>query len=124
MKSIRRLRSILRSLALLTAITASFTFSLLAQEETNLPPISFNTNSLSWTQALQQWGQAVINAAPTNIAVVPYATYAPSAPHKWGGGILTLWNITPYLGAGMGMDYLGCFPSSPVTWRCRRRSSH
>ena len=109
MNPIRRLRSILLLVALVATITASLTFSLLAQEETNLPPISFNTNSLGWAQALQQWGQAALSAAPTNLAVVPYATYAPSAPHKWGGGILTLWNITPYLGAGMGMDYLGSF---------------
>lgn len=51
----------------------------------------------------------------TNIAVNPYATYAPKSPHaKIGGGIFTVVNLNPQstsvqVGAGLGLDWLGQF---------------
>lgn len=45
----------------------------------------------------------------TNIEVVPYLTYAPSAPTKYGGGVLAIYNLNNYVGAGAGVDWLGHF---------------
>lgn len=51
----------------------------------------------------------VLNA--TNWAFVPYATYAPETKKGalWGAGALVAYNINPYVGAGVGIDYLGRF---------------
>jgi hypothetical protein len=45
----------------------------------------------------------------TNYAIAPYATYAQSAPTKFGGGILGIYNVNNYVGAGIGLDWLGGF---------------
>ena len=45
----------------------------------------------------------------TNYAIAPYATYAPKAPTKLGGGILGIYNVNNYVGAGLGLDWLGGF---------------
>ena len=45
----------------------------------------------------------------TNYAIAPYATYAPKAPTKIGGGILGIYNVNNYVGAGLGLDWLGGF---------------
>jgi hypothetical protein len=45
----------------------------------------------------------------TNYAIVPYATYAPKAPTKIGGGALIIYNVNNYVGAGLGVDWLGGF---------------
>jgi hypothetical protein len=45
----------------------------------------------------------------TNYAVEPYATYAPNAPTKWGGGLLAVYNVNQYVGVGLGLDWLGEF---------------
>lgn len=43
----------------------------------------------------------------TNWTVAPYATYAPNAPTKFGGGVLVIYNVSDYVGAGLGVDWLG-----------------
>jgi len=47
----------------------------------------------------------------TNYAIEPYYTYAPSlkSGDKHGGGILAVYNLNKYVGAGIGLDYLGRF---------------
>ena len=45
----------------------------------------------------------------TNYGVIPYATYAPKAPTKMGAGVLVLYNVNNYVGAGIGLDWLGGF---------------
>ncbi len=47
----------------------------------------------------------------TNYSVAPYLTYAPQAPKgaKIGGGFFTAYNFNNFVGAGMGVDYLGKF---------------
>lgn len=45
----------------------------------------------------------------TNYAIQPYATYAPNAPVKWGGGILGLYNFNQNASAGIGLDWLSSF---------------
>src|ERR1035437_3494061 len=45
----------------------------------------------------------------TNYAIAPYLTYANKAPTKIGGGILAIYNVNNYVGAGMGVDWLGGF---------------
>jgi hypothetical protein len=45
----------------------------------------------------------------TNYAIAPYATYAQNAPTKIGGGILGIYNVNNYVGAGLGLDWLGGF---------------
>jgi hypothetical protein len=50
-------------------------------------------------------------ASATNYAVEPYLTYAPSAPsgNQVGGGALIVYNVSHFVGAGLGLDYLGQF---------------
>lgn len=52
-------------------------------------------------------GSGVLSA--TNYAFEPYATYMPSAPKgdRVGGGLLAVYNVNSYVGAGIGVDYLG-----------------
>jgi hypothetical protein len=49
----------------------------------------------------------------TNFAVEPYATYAPKAPEKWGGGVLLAYDVNPQdslqVGIALGLDWLGSF---------------
>lgn len=45
----------------------------------------------------------------TDYAVVPYATYAPNAPTKVGFGALIIYDVSKYVGAGIGIDWLGGF---------------
>ena len=68
-------------------------------------------------------------ASATNYAVEPYLTYASEAPsgNKIGGGAFIAYNISKYVGAGLGFDYLGQFslvsgevqlkvPTQPFAW--------
>ena len=50
-------------------------------------------------------------ASATNYAVEPYLTYATDAPdgNKVGGGALIVYNLSHFVGAGLGLDYLGQF---------------
>ena len=50
-------------------------------------------------------------ASATNYAVEPYLTYAPNAPsnNKIGGGVFLCYNVSKYIGTGLGIDYLGQF---------------
>jgi len=45
----------------------------------------------------------------TNYAVEPYLTYANNAPSgsKIGGGLFLCYNVSQYIGTGLGFDYLG-----------------
>lgn len=43
----------------------------------------------------------------TNYAIEPYFTYAPKLPVKAGAGVLAVYNLNSYIGAGLGVDYLG-----------------
>ena len=47
----------------------------------------------------------------TNVAIEPYATYAPHAQTKWGGGMFLVYNVNPQdlvnVGLGLGLDWLG-----------------
>lgn len=47
----------------------------------------------------------------SNYAIEPYLTYAPKVPKgsKVGGGVFVAYNINDYVGAGIGLDYLGQF---------------
>ena len=69
---------------------------------TNPPAVSFTVSS-----GLSAIWQDVKGA--TNFAIAPYATYAPKAPTKIGGGALFVYNANNYVGAGIGVDWLGGF---------------
>ena len=60
-------------------------------------PVSFNLGTL----------QPLLQA--TNYAFEPYLTYAPGVPsgRRFGAGILAIYNVNDYVGAGLGVDYLG-----------------
>tara|TARA_R110000868_G_scaffold195048_6_gene440755 strand:+ start:1193 stop:1798 length:606 start_codon:yes stop_codon:yes gene_type:complete len=48
----------------------------------------------------------------TNYAIEPYLTYAPKLANGksyTGGGVLAMYNLNNYVGAGLGIDYLGQF---------------
>ena len=65
---------------------------------TNAPP--------AWTTLDQI---IALVGSPTNYAVAPYATYAPNAPSKWGGGIMGVYDVNQNVGLGLGLDWLGSF---------------
>ena len=50
-------------------------------------------------------------ATATNYAFEPYLTYAPSAPsgNQIGGGVFACYNVSKFVGTGLGLDYLGQF---------------
>lgn len=79
-------------------------FSAKAQTATNTVYV---TNTIAATTALTTLWADVKGC--TNYAIAPYATYAPSAPKKLGGGLLAIYNVNQYLGAGVGIDWLGQF---------------
>lgn len=45
----------------------------------------------------------------SNYLIAPYATYAPKAPTKYGGGIMAIYNVNSHLGMAAGLDWLGQF---------------
>jgi hypothetical protein len=96
---ITRAKTVLAAVALaMCGITAQ------AQTVTNTVYV---TNTLAATTALNTLWNDVKGA--TNYAIAPYATYAPSAPTKFGGGLLAIYNVNQYMGAGVGGDWLGNF---------------
>jgi hypothetical protein len=83
---------------MLTIGLAAFLLAGITQAQTNVT-------------ALDPILQQMMGGAITNVTVDPYATYAPSAPTKWGGGILIVYNINPnglvQVGPALGADWLG-----------------
>jgi hypothetical protein len=75
--------------------------------DTNLNPPSISGGLMETYEALAASGLATA----TNYAVEPYLTYAPNAPsaNRIGGGILVVYNVSQFVGAGIGADYLGQF---------------
>lgn len=66
------------------------------------------------TSSVWDYSKTVIASltTATNYTLVPYATYAPAnSSHKslWGGGVLVCYNVNKYVGAVVGVDYLGEF---------------
>lgn len=80
------------------AVASVLALAAVARAQTNPPP---SRNILS--------DLAADLGGVTNWIVAPYATYAPDAPTKFGGGILALYNFNNYIGAGPGIDWLGEF---------------
>jgi len=69
------------------------------------------TNPPSGPSGWSQTATTIFNdvKGATNYGIFPYATYAPSAPKKLGGGILGIYDVNKYVGAGIGIDWLGQF---------------
>ena len=90
-----------------------------ASAQTNAPtdtaglPVVASTNPpASFWDIGKQLGQAVSDSGlgnATNYSVAPYLTYAPKAKDHYGAGVLCVYNVSSYLGAGFGVDYLGSF---------------
>ena len=100
-----------KTIGLLTVL-AALVFTCPAQTNTNTTPSGF----LGW---LEDGGQRLADAMPTNIAIVPYATYAQNAPVKWGGGAMIVYNISQNIGTGLGVDWLGSFSSVSGTFELK-----
>ena len=77
-----------------------------ATAQTNTAP----PDSSMLKQTLDSMSLAKISSI-SNWAVEPYLTYAPSlkSGHKYGAGVLVIYNINNYLGGAVGVDYLGQF---------------
>lgn len=85
--------------------------SAMAQSNTNQVP-NLITNTITIAGGLTQIWDAIETSGlttATNYAIEPYMTYAPSAKDKVGGGIFAAYNISKYIGTGLGLDYLGQF---------------
>lgn len=68
---------------------------------TTPPPASSPTNIFESAVADAQ--------SATNFGAVIYGTYAPEAPTQFGAGALAVYNFNNYVGAGLGLDWLGTF---------------
>jgi len=98
-------------------LLAATTFN--AQAETNTvatnnPVIQQSSNPPTISGALAELYDALSTSGlttATNYAVEPYLTYASQAPsgNRIGGGLLAVYNVSTFVGAGIGADYLGQF---------------
>lgn len=98
----------------LTLVTALIVTSppLRAQEVSITNTVSTATATPTIWGGLSEIARAIGTADvlhATNYAFAPYATYAPKAPEKVGGGLLAIYNVNNYMGAAMGVDWLGHF---------------
>jgi hypothetical protein len=101
---------IVSTIALASTMAASLA---IAQTDTNTPPPVTNTNGPS-TGLLSDIFNSVKASGltkATNWSIDPYATYAPNVAKgsKIGGGLFLTYNVNQYVGAGLGVDYLGQF---------------
>jgi hypothetical protein len=82
---------------------------------TNTPVAVLTTNDVPTINGglLEIWNALETSglATATNYAVEPYLTYAPNAPsaNRVGGGVFLCYNVSKYIGTGLGVDYLGQF---------------
>jgi len=96
-------------------LLATITLSLSLQAQpTNNGAAGTNASAPTISGALTELYAALESSGlttATNYAVEPYLTYAPSAPggNQVGGGLLAVYNLSTYLGTGLGADYLGQF---------------
>lgn len=102
-------------------IAAALTVSLLTSAATAQTVITTSTNGVVTTNStptisggLSEIYDALESSGlttATNYAIEPYLTYAPSAPsgNQVGGGVLAVYNVSTYIGTGLGVDYLGQF---------------
>lgn len=94
-------------------LSLALCFSTKAQTNVNQVPNLLGTNGpITFSGAVGQVWNAFTSSdimQATNYALAPYLTYAPKAPEKVGGGILAIYNVNNYVGAAMGVDYLGSF---------------
>ena len=104
MKTIRCLILVTLALAGVSATNAQSATDNIA---TNAAPASVAAGLAEIYQALAASGLSTA----TNYAFEPYLTYAPGAPahNHIGGGALVAYNVSQFVGAGLGVDYLGQF---------------
>ena len=95
----------MKKLILIAALLVS---GLNLQAQTNLMSMPAPTISGGLGQIASAIGASDI-AHATNYLIAPYATYAPKAPTKIGGGLFAVYNVNNYVGLGLGMDWLGQF---------------
>ncbi|MDE2098685.1 MAG: hypothetical protein KGL39_15635 [Patescibacteria group bacterium] len=97
----------MKTLKLLILALSLATITARAQINTSNLVLSLTTNTVQQT-AIDR-GLAAIGAGISSYSIDPYFTYAPSAPTKFGGGLLGLYNFNNYAAAGLGLDWLGQF---------------
>lgn len=101
----------IKSLLALAAVSAACIFSVQAQTNTNAPaPPTTPTISAGLSEIYDALSTSGLTTA-TNYAVEPYLTYAADAPsgNRIGGGVLAVYNVSKFVGTGLGVDYLGQF---------------
>ena len=107
LKFISRLSPVVLALAFVVSARAQSVTVTNIVYETNYVATPGNTNTYAQLSGLSAIWQDVKGA--TNYAIAPYLTYAPKAPTKFGGGILGIYNVNNYVGAAIGLDWLGGF---------------
>ncbi len=102
-----------RTLILTALLAAAITLPAAAQVNTNNPPtVTLTTNLVDDAKSIESVAKSSGILTATNYAIEPYLTYAPhlsKSTTKIGGGILAVYNVNKYIGAGLGLDYLGKF---------------
>jgi hypothetical protein len=98
---------------IITTVAAALALAagnMMAQTTTN----ATGGTTVTATNAPAGWYQPLLNiyqniASATNIAGAPFAMTLTSGAKSgtWGGGVIGLYNVTDYLGTGIGIYYLG-----------------
>lgn len=88
--------------------------ALAAHAQTNAPSPVTTTSTNTIAGGITEIWDAIETSGlttATNYAVEPYLTYAQDAPsgNKIGGGAFIAYNVSHYIGTGLGVDYLGQF---------------
>ncbi|MGO9705594.1 MAG: hypothetical protein ACLPYZ_10270 [Limisphaerales bacterium] len=98
----------------LKLVLASLLLGASLQAQTNVSQIPNLLTNLPVPAALGQLWSAIAASdilQATNYSIAPYLTYASAvkASDKVGGGLLAIYNVNSYVGAAMGVDWLGQF---------------
>ena len=99
---------------ILAVLAAIATAAGIATAQTNTPATNAPDSGSTISGGLSEIYDALSTsglATATNYAFEPYLTYAPSAPsgNQIGGGVFACYNVSKFVGTGLGLDYLGQF---------------
>jgi hypothetical protein len=94
---------------LILGFCLAFTGTLTVKGQINTSNLVNSVTTNATQQTAIDKAIAALGIGVTNFAVEPYATYAPKAPEKFGGGLFVAYNFSQYAGAGIGLDWLGSF---------------
>ena len=106
------IKNLLTIVGIVTLLTIGTAYSQTSTNtDTSVVSTNVSSNTSSEIKNLIDTVQSSGILKATNYAIEPYLTYAPKAPagNQIGGGVLAIYNLSSYVGVGLGVDYLGQF---------------